>query len=33
MDDPDVAKVRAKGLNPDKPKISNNKHHLILKLG
>jgi hypothetical protein len=22
-----------KGLNPEKPEITNNKHHLILKLG
>ena len=33
MDDPDVAKVSAKGLNPDKPEITNYKHHLILKMG
>jgi hypothetical protein len=33
MDDPDSAKVSAKGLNPDKPEITNYKHHLILKLG
>jgi hypothetical protein len=27
------SKSQSKGLNPDKPEITNYKHHLILKLG
>ena len=28
-----MKKIRTKYLNPDKPEITNYKHHLILKLG
>ena len=32
MDDPDVAKVSATGLNPDKPELTNYNHQISNKI-